>query len=313
MQKIILLLILVTTGNLAYGQTAKDFYNQAQEDFDNKNYNQALIVINKAIKQDSANIDFYSMKAQTLDELEQYQELYDTYTKAISIFPNKFFLYNNRGTLLINFREPDKAIQDLTKAIELAKNDSDRYVSIQNRGAAKINKRDFVGAYKDLLIAYKFDSTSIATLTDLGAVCDEIGKEEEAIKYLLETIKIDPSFNPAYGNIGFTYQKMGNYKKAMEYFNKSLALKPDDPLGYSNRSFNRLKIGDLKGAMDDIEISIRLYPENSYAYRTRALIYIQKREIDKACKDLQTDLNKGFTKQYGEEVVDLQKKYCGKE
>ena len=64
--------------------------------------------------------------------------------------------------------------------------------------------------------------------------------------------------------------------------------------------------------MSDVNKSIQLYSANSYAYRIRALIYIEKKDLDKACADLQTAIDKGFTAIYGNEVIELQKKYCGK-
>lgn len=308
----LLIIILFATVKLTTAQTGDNHYNQAKTAFDNKDFKTALKNIDYAIKFDSLIIDFFVIKAKCLYELKLYQELYDTYNMAISIFPNYSFLYNNRGNLLINFREFDTAIHDFTTAIELAENDSTKHNSITNRAAAKISKRDFNGAYQDLLTAYKFDSTDFATLTNLGVVCDEIGKGDETLKYLLKAIELDSSFYPAYLNIGFKYQVMGQYEKALEYHDKVLEFNPDEPLGYSNRSFTKFKLGDLKGAMKDIEKSIRLYPENSYAYRIRALIYIEERKIEKACDDLQTALDKGFTVTYGEEVINLHKKYCNK-
>jgi tetratricopeptide (TPR) repeat protein len=89
-------------------------------------------------------------------------------------------------------------------------------------------------------------------------------------------------------------------------------MNPNEPLGYSNRSYSRLKLGDTKGAMKDINKSIELYPSNSYAYRNRALIYIEQEKFDKACEDLQTAIDKGYTLSYGEDVINLQKKHCRK-
>jgi len=308
----LLLIIFICAVKFTTAQTADDYYNEAQTSIYNEDYKTALEKIEIAIKLDSSNVDFYDLKAHSLFELQEYQLSYDTYNQAISIFPDKSFLYSNRGNLLLGFQESDLAILDFTAAMELADNDSTKHYSIVNRAAAKLLKRDFDGAYQDLLIAYAFDSTSIATLTNLGAVSDEIGKGDETLKYLLKAIEIDPSYYPAYGNIGFKYQELGQHAKAIEYYNKVLELQPEEPLGYSNRSFNKLKLGDLKGAMTDIQKSIKLYPANPYAYRIRALIWIEDKNIERACADLQTALDKGFTVTYGEEVIELQKKHCKK-
>ena len=307
-----LIIALICLTHFSFSQTANDYYQSAQIDFDKKSFKSALRKIENAFRLDSSNVDYFFIKAQTLYELQKYQESYDTYSEAIILFPKKSFLYNNRGNFLLSFQEFDLAITDFTSAIDIAENDSTKYHYITNRAAAKLSKRDFDGAYRDLLIAYNFDSTDITTLTNLGAVCDEIGKGNETLKYLLKAVEVDPSFYPAYGNIGFKYQEMGQHEKAIEYFDMVIQFNPIEPLGYSNRSFNKLKLGQLKGAMRDIQKSIQLYPENSYAYRTRALIYIENKKYDNACKDLQNAIDKGFTVSYGQEVEDLQKEHCKK-
>jgi len=307
------LIIFAFISKITLGQTAAEYYDKAKLDFDKKSFKTALKKIENAIKIDSSNVDFLVTKAETLYELKQYQESYDTYNHAISIFPKKSFLLNNRGNLLLSFQEFDLAINDFSAAINISESDSAKHIYITNRSAAKLSKRDFNGAYKDLLIAYKFDSTDITTLTNLGAVCDEIGKGEETLKYLLKAVELDPSFYPAYGNIGFKYQELGQHEKAIEYFDKVLQFNPSEALGYSNRSFNKLKLGQIQGAMKDIDKSIKLYPENSYAYRIRALIFLEKNKFDNACKDLQIAIEKGFTLSYGEEVINLQKKHCLKQ
>jgi tetratricopeptide (TPR) repeat protein len=308
--KLILTLILIILIKISFAQTADKFYKDAENCFEKKDFDCALKFIEKAISIDSLNADHYDMKAQCLRELNQFEQSFKMFTKAIAINPNESIFYNNRGNLLLNLTQPDYAIADFTQAMRVAKNDSIKHYAVTNRAAAKLNKRDFEGAYEDLMQAYKFDSTGIATLINLGAVCDEIGRGHETLKYLLKVLEINPNEFGAYGNIGFKYQEMGQYEKAIEYFNKVLQLQPDEPVAYGNRGFNKLKLGDLKGARQDIEKSISMYPANSYSYRTRALISIQEKLKDKACEDLQTALDKGFTQQYGEEVNNLKKEHC---
>ncbi len=308
--KQILFVILLVSVQIASAQTANDNYIQATISFDNGDFKNALKLIDKAIKMDAKVIDFYRLKVDTQVELKKYQEAYETCNEVITIYPDTAHLYMTRGNLMLSYHEFDLAIEDYTKTMDLTEDDSLFNFAITNRAAAKMSKRDFNSAYEDLLIAYVFDSTDLATLTNLGAVCDDIGREEETIKYLLKALEVDPTFYPAYVNIGFSYQGQGEYKKAIEYFDKVVENDPEEALGYSNRNFCKLKLGDVKGAMADIEKSIKLYPSNSYAYRNRALIYLENKKMAKACDDLQKAIDLGFTVTYGEEVEDLQRKHC---
>jgi tetratricopeptide (TPR) repeat protein len=309
MKKNITIVLLVSI-NFLIAQNAETYYKQAQDFFEEKDYATALNTIENAIKLDATDVSFYHLKAESYEALGKVQESYNVYSEAILKFPKASLLYNKRGMLLYYGRQYDYAIEEITKAITIEANDTLKNEYLINRGAAKAQKRDYKGSYEDLIKAYKFNPKHIGALTNLGSVCDEVGRGDETLKYLLEAVAVDSTYFPAYGNIGFKYQEMGNHKKAIEYYNKVLELDPKEPLGYSNRSFNRLKLGDIKGAIADIEKSIILYPENSYAYRIRALIYIEMKNMNKACEDIQMALDKEFTLSYGNEMLDLKKKHC---
>ncbi len=308
--KYLLILLLTLSFQIVNAQTAGDYYEQAKSDGGKKDYKAALKAINKALVLDSMNPNYYISKANYLVELKEYQEVFNTINKGILLNPKTDFLYLNRGDFLMSADYPDKAIEDFTKAMELAPNDTSKNHALVNRAAAKSSKRDFEGAYDDLHQAYLFDSSNITILNNLGALCDDLGKGEEGINYLLIVIKIDSTMEGSYVNIGFNYQHAGNYQKAAPYFDKALQINPKSGIGYCNRSYNKLMLNDISGALKDIEMSLKLYDENSYAYRTRALIYLKQNKKDKACADLQTASEKGFKQNYGDEVTKLIRDNC---
>ena len=270
----------------SFAQTADEYFKKAKDLENTKNYEMALDAINMALAMDSLNIDYYDVKGSCLSKMKDVQGEYNLYSKAISLFPDKSYLYVQEGNVLLSGSQFNDAIAEFSKAVYIAKNDSDKRFALTNRAAAEALKRDFLGAYDDLIASYKLDSNDIAVLINLGAICDDAGKGDETLKYLLRANRLDPKNGGVYANIGFKYQEMGNYKKAIEYYNKVIELDKNEPLGYSNRAYNKLRLKDISGAMDDINKSIQLYGENSYAYRIRALIYIEKKDFEKACKDL---------------------------
>lgn len=241
---------------------------------------------------------------------KDYEQSLELYNAAVNIYPDDEVMYGLRGNFYLKFREFDKAINDFSRSIALTNNDSIKMKLYTNRGAAKSNKRDFIGSYEDFQKAYNIDSLNVATLVNLGAVADEIGKQDETIFYLKKAIQIDSTCYPAYGNLGFQYQELGDYQEAIKYYNKVLELVPNDPLGFSNRAFNKMKLKNLDGALYDINKSINIYPENSYAYMVRALILIEQKEFEKACLDISKSLEEGFSAMYGDRVDKLKKKHC---
>lgn len=248
--------------------------------------------------------------ANKLISKKKFTEAFDLLAEGIDQMPDSITLYAFRGTLFDAFMLYDSAIEDFTTALSLAEDDSWKANLFANRGGMKSKIRDFEGAYIDLDKAIELDPENLAALNNMAMVCEEIGKAEEALTYLLEVVKVDPDFAPAYVNIGFTFQGMGKHKKAIEFFDKAVVLSPEEPLAYSNRAFSKLKVNDLKGAMKDINKSIKMYEINSYAYKIRALIYIEKKDLEKACEDLSEAQKLHYRSQYGDEVYELKTKYC---
>lgn len=292
-------------------QSSGELSKQAKELLTAQKYTDAIDICNQLIARDSLNYEYFSIKAECQLKLGNYVGSRENYSRAIALSPSTTYLYLQRGNVLLTTGHFDDAIADFTTSYEKDVADSSRRMDLCNRAAAKIMKRDFTGAYDDLRSAYRLDSNDISVLNNLSAVCDDAGHDDETIGYLNKILRIDSNYSGAYSNLGFKYQGMGQHEKAISYFNKVLTLTPDEPLAFSNRSFSRLKIGDVEGAMKDIDHSLELYPTNAYAYKIRALIFIRMDNMARACLDIQTALDQGYTTTWGDEVLDLKKKYCG--
>lgn len=298
--------------NLAFTQSAVDCYEEALKLYEKKNYSAALVQLEKTIKLDASKVHYYDFWAEIYIQLKQYKKAYSVYGIALEKFPEASLLYNSRANLLLKLRGEEDAIKDYTQAIKFAKSKKMKISYLSNRAGGRINIMDYKGGYKDLMEAYALDSTNLAVLTNLGMVCDEVGRAEETLKYLIKVVEIDSLYFPAYINIGFKYQHLNRHEEAVDYFNQALEISPNEPLGYSNRSFSKLQLGQLNAAMKDIDKSIKLYPGNAYAYKIRALIWLKKNKATKACEDLETATAQGYSDRYGTEVLELQIKHCQK-
>jgi tetratricopeptide (TPR) repeat protein len=310
--KILFCILCLCFSKAVFAQSAADYYEEALALYDKKNYTAALAKLEKTMKLDASKVDYYAFWAEINIELKNYRDAYSIYGLALEKFPEESLLYNNRANLLLKLRGEEDAIKDYTQAIKFAKADSFLITYLSNRAGGKISIMDYKGGYKDLMEAYKLDSTNLAVLTNLGMVCDEVGRGEETLKYLIKVVELDSLYFPAYINIGFKYQHLNRHEEAVDYFNQALEISPEEPLGYSNRSFSKLQLGQLNAAMKDIDKSIKLYPGNSYAYKIRALIWLEKNKTAKACENLEMAITQGYTDMYGDEVLDLQIKHCEK-
>lgn len=310
MKKRIITICLTLSAFSSFAQTDSLEYKKSVAELESGNPKAALKSIDKALSL-AKKEDYILFRSEVLLALEDYQATFDNYKTGIELFPESFYLHSQLGIFLNQVGEIEYSTDILTKSIELAGKDEDLLsTAYTNRSGVFTAVRDFESAYNDLILAHTYDTTNIAPLINLGAVCDEIGKAEEGINFLYKALAIDPTYYPIYGNIGFFHQTKGDYAKAIECYNKVLEMNPDEPLGYSNRSFNRMKLGDLKGAMTDIDKSIKLYPANAYAYMVKGSIYVEQKKFDKACEQFSIALQKGFTERYGKDVEIMMGKYC---
>lgn len=310
MKKNYLFLVFILFALPAISQTSEELVEQAGDAIDKGELKQALQLVNKAIEIDGKNAYAYSRRGEIYLQMRHLTEAFGDYDKAIRLDPENALMYNCRAIAYYTIQHPDEAIMDYNDAIKYAKNDSLKYMIMSNRGNSKAMMRDFRGAYDDYSAVLAFDSTSIAALTNIAAVCDEIGRGDETIGYLQRVIKLDPMFVGGYGNLGFKYSEMGRYEDAIKMFDKVIELSPEDALGYNNRGYARMMLNDLKGAMKDINYSLKKYPENSYAYRNRALLYLRKGKESLTCEDISKAISLGFTDMYGSEMIELKQKHC---
>lgn len=303
-------LLFITNGAVLFSQSDTAFFDQIDQLSIDGKYKKAVKVCDKAIHSNENFIWAYVNKSYLLVNLEKYDEALGALNDGLAANKTNSHLYHERGLLYQSFGMNDHALRDFNLGIKFAENDTVKNAVMISKSVSRSHVRDFQGAYEILLECFAFDSTNKATLNNLAVVCDEVGKPEMVPYYLTKVIEADSLFVPGYVNLGFHYQSKEEYEKSITYFDKALSISSNEALSYNNRGYSKFKLGDLEGALEDVNHSIELYPGNAYAYRNRALIYIEMDKISKACEDIQLAINWGFTEQYGNEMIQLQRKYC---
>jgi tetratricopeptide (TPR) repeat protein len=180
-------------------------------------------------------------------------------------------------------------------------------------GSAKFQLMDYKGAINDftqaIILNNKFRDAYYARAISYGV----LGKYSEAGADFDKVIQLDPTFIDAYLNRAFyVKEKTGDFNSALSDINKFIDLnkKTNNAFALNNRGFVKLKLNDPKGAFQDIQQSLALDSSNSFAYKNRALIYISLDSVDLACADIRKALELGFTKDYGNEALELSNKHC---
>jgi len=274
---------------------------------------EAMKIINQVLEKDSLNTDAIVVKASLFFRLEKYQDAYNIYTKGLNSQPNNSILLSQRGILLAQLGNYELAENDLESAEnglkinqEIPKDCKSYQVIGTLAGYLNHNKK----SYKYLKKAMNCNPNNSEVYINLSATCFDLDKTDEGLEYLIKASQFDPDNYMILGNLGFAYQKKGEFKLAIDYFSKALVLKPNEPQAIGNIAFNQYKLGKLTIALENINKSIDLKPENAYSYRTRALIYLEMGEKENACDDIQTAINKDYTKLFGNEAEEFKDLNC---
>jgi tetratricopeptide (TPR) repeat protein len=184
----------------------------------------------------------------TVKQIGLWRDSFTLWTYVIEKDPGIPLAYNNRGLVLDEMGQPDKALADYNEAIALAPSFPEAYI---NR----------------------------------GAVFGKIGQPDKALADYSEAIALAPSFSEAYSNRGVVFSKMGQFDKALADYSEAIALAPSFSEAYDNRGICFYKTGQPDKSLADFNSAIALNPFNSLAYKNRGTLYLGTGDKKRASSD----------------------------
>ena len=153
--------------------------------------------------------------------------------------------------------DSDKAIEELSKAIELTPASADAY-------------------YSRALSYYKK------------------GKLKESISDFNKVIELTPASIDAYYNRGLAFYKMGSFDESIADYNKVLEINTNAMDALYGRGLAYFKKNDIKQALSDYSKVIEIRPEFSLAYSARAIAYFSKKDYVRSLADVNKSIALGF-------------------
>lgn len=136
----------------------------------------------------------------------------------------------------------------------------------------------------------------------------QVGRFDEAIKWLKKYAELKPKIANPWDSLGDAYKNAGKYKEAWECYQKALKIKPDFTASYIHQGDVKHELGYFKEAIPYYEKGLKtLLPEKEISeshyraadafWRLRlANNYLSIGEIDKAEKEVGTILQHNFSR-----------------
>jgi tetratricopeptide (TPR) repeat protein len=216
----------------------------------------------------------------------QWSQAVETYSQIIKLAPMFAPAYVERGLLIHEMGDPEKAFHDFENAIKL---DGQYGPAYYGRGWVKHTRGDFDGEMQDAKKGLLLDRQSAGMYyRRIGAAYQGLDQYQEAIEAYNNAIEFyEGKDEGTIYNRGLCYMEINDYASAQTDFNRCLELDPDWAWAFAARAKTWLAMDNCEKAIADCSQAITFQPDYIYSYLWRAIAYETVGDKKRAAKDFE--------------------------
>jgi tetratricopeptide (TPR) repeat protein len=189
----------------------------------------------------------------------------------------------DRGMLLSQNGEHEKAIEEFNKALSLNPRDGEAY---RFRGFSYYFMGEYDRALSDYKKAAEIDPANFGVYSHRALIYEARGLYDQAIGEYNKVISIEPTkAGPVHHNIANICLLRGQYEEGILEFTKALQMGPELPGTYLGRGTAYSKMNRYDEAIADFNKAIQMNPGEPYGYVQRGLAYKGKEHLDQGLLD----------------------------
>lgn len=185
---------------------------------------------------------------QRLFKATRYEQAALNFSRTIDLQPGFADAYRMRARVYVAQSNPDGAIRDFSKVLELDRNDAGAMVE---RGFAWMEKKEYSNAVADAGAALALNAKLGKAYTLRATARRAMGDNAKALEDFTVAVQLDPSLEN-YFQRASTYQLAGKQDLAIADFTSAITIDPSEPHIYFARAQSKAATGDARGARDDI-------------------------------------------------------------
>ncbi|MGB9643016.1 MAG: tetratricopeptide repeat protein, partial [Candidatus Ratteibacteria bacterium] len=219
---------------------ARKYYIQGLLYESDGNLEDAFVMYQKALQQDSPNSFLLGKIGKILLKEKKFKEAEKAFLKAISFNESDPENFMGLGLTYYYMKSYDNAIKYLEKGLKIKEFPSYRMI-LCDLYVLTNQYEKALGSYKILI--EEFPSNFLLYFNS-GLLLVKMNKMEEAEKYFLESIKLQPAFEKSYVQLASIYLQQNNDENAIEYYKKATEISPEDPVPYEKMVEIYMKQGD---------------------------------------------------------------------
>lgn len=210
------------------GATSQELVEKARKAMQEQRFEEAILLLNKAIDKNAKNADAFNARGVALFELGKHNDAMLDYEQAIQLAPQDYRPYFNRAELYRTLKQWKEALEDYNQAIRFAPQVADLYL---NRGVLEYQQGDLNKAIEDFRKVIQLEPNHKNAFQNLGNVLFEKGSDED-LKQALEAydkvISLDSKADKTYFNAAQILLRFNEPNLACEHLKKASELGNED-------------------------------------------------------------------------------------
>lgn len=228
-----------------------------------KRYGLAVETYTNALRESSNKFELYIARSRAYIGLQRYQDALADAELAIKDSPNHPLGYSARGFALGHMDRLQESIEDFTQAIRLSPSTSQFYAL---RGSANLDFGQVERALADFTTAIDLgeDKVNPIVFQNRAFAFRKLGRYEDALRDLSESIRISPSLIRSRLSRGSVYRCLKKYELAKHDLDEVIKQEPDNLEAHLQRAFVSMDQNDYQSAFTDLNYANRKGMKDPY-------------------------------------------------
>jgi tetratricopeptide (TPR) repeat protein len=311
----IILLVFITSGRPGFGQGKyiseyERLYERALAYYEQKDFENALISVNKSIEAYPGYSAAYLLRAQILELNKHFDEALLNYNLYLEWEPDNKYVVFMKSLLLYRLKRFDEAITDFNRILNLKSTETNFILFKQSNFESGVNE------------IFTTEKNSNDYIYHYIALC-YIGKEmyQQAIQFLDSAILQNASAPDYYYHRGLAKEKSGNMIDAISDYENCLEINPEHAYAkYQLTSLSRNNDYSSESYLVLLNENVSRYPEYPFPYLERAYHFMRNKNyaaalqdfnsaISRTSEDSDAYLNRGIVKEHLQDFKGAEKDY----
>ena len=200
----------------------------------------------------------------TIAQIDIWQNSETLWAHTLTVSPLSVVAHNNRGRLLAEAGQTDRALGHFRRAVEIK---PDYAHAHYNLGNLLMQQPELTEAEQHFRSALDREPRYTAALNSLGNCLVRQKRESEAEEFYLKAIEVEPRFADAHYNLALALHQQGKLDQAARHYESTTRLDPRSADAYSNWGVLLETQGRLEDAIGHYRQALAIQPAHADARR----------------------------------------------